>query len=340
VSASIIQSDDIPRKAWSDFAVSQPDGGIFHTPEMFTVFQGTPKSAPFAYAAVDGGGSQITALLSGVRVGVWGRAFAPWSSRNILYGGLLIDEKACPSDALAGLLRTYDGLVRHGVLLTEIRNLRSTESIRPSMEKAGYGYRDYLNYLFDLTRGPDALFAGFSTSCRRNIRKAESLGIRAVEIEDQGRLGLFYGLIQKTYARARVPYADYSLFKRTFELLRPKGMAAFYLGYLGDEAVAGRAVFLFKNVVYDWYAGSDPAHFKTYANEFLVWHAIRTAAKAGFNTYDFGGAGYPDEPYGVRDFKSRFGGELVHFGRYSKVYSKFRFDAARAGYRIFRPFIG
>ncbi len=339
MSVSIVKSEDLPERAWSDFAVSQPEGSIFHTPEMFAVFQDTPKSTPFAYAAMDGE-DQIVALLSGVKVGVWGRAFAPLSSRNILYGGLLIDEKACSSDALAGLLQTYDGLERHGVLLTEIRNLRSTDPIRPVVEKAGYRYRDYLNYLFDLTQGPDALFAGFSTSCRRNIRKAESLGIRAVEIDDLGLLGLFYDLIRKTYARARVPVADYSLFKRTYQLLRPKGMAAFYLGYLGDDAVAGRAVFLFKNLVYDWYAGSDPAHFKTYANEFLVWHALRAAAKAGFSTYDFGGAGYPDEPYGVRDFKSRFGGALVHFGRYSKVYSKIRFNAARAGYRIFRHLTG
>ena len=37
----------------------------------------------------------------------------------------------------------------------------------------------------------------------------------------------------------------------------------------------------------------------------------------------FGGAGKPDKPYGVRDYKLKFGGQLVNWGRFEKVHKPF-----------------
>lgn len=57
--------------------------------------------------------------------------------------------------------------------------------------------------------------------------------------------------------------------------------------------------------------------------------------------YDFGGAGWPNEDYGPRHFKKKFGGELVRFGRYRKVFSPIRMKMAEAAYdatrRMSRP---
>ena len=39
-------------------------------------------------------------------------------------------------------------------------------------------------------------------------------------------------------------------------------------------------------------------------------------------TFDFMGGGSPSEGYGVREFKSRFGGEEVEWGRWLKVRKK------------------
>ena len=44
---------------------------------------------------------------------------------------------------------------------------------------------------------------------------------------------------------------------------------------------------------------------------------------------DFGGAGKPDEPYGVRTFKAKYGGELVNYGRYVCVHSRGRLAISR-----------
>ena len=54
--------------------------------------------------------------------------------------------------------------------------------------------------------------------------------------------------------------------------------------------------------------------------------------------YDFGGAGKPDEEYGVRDFKAKFGGELVCYGRNTCVHAPVLLQFSRFGYDILRRF--
>ena len=61
--------------------------------------------------------------------------------------------------------------------------------------------------------------------------------------------------------------------------------------------------------------------------------------EAGCKTFDFGGAGRPDEVYRVRDFKAKFGGDLVNYGRNVCVHAPFRLGVSRAGYGLMRKFL-
>jgi lipid II:glycine glycyltransferase (peptidoglycan interpeptide bridge formation enzyme) len=47
-----------------------------------------------------------------------------------------------------------------------------------------------------------------------------------------------------------------------------------------------------------------------------TWAGIEYAANHHFDKFDFMGAGKPDESYGVREFKSKFGGTLLEHGRF------------------------
>jgi len=46
------------------------------------------------------------------------------------------------------------------------------------------------------------------------------------------------------------------------------------------------------------------------------------------------GVGKPNVPYGVRDFKMRFGGTVVNYGRYIRISNKFIYMLAEFGYNI------
>jgi lipid II:glycine glycyltransferase (peptidoglycan interpeptide bridge formation enzyme) len=92
-------------------------------------------------------------------------------------------------------------------------------------------------------------------------------------------------------------------------------MVRFSLARVGDVAAAVSVDLLYKDIAYGWYGGTDREYSSYMPNELLTWHILKWGAENGYRLYDFGGAGKPEEEYGVRDFKAKFGGELVSYGR-------------------------
>ncbi len=96
---------------------------------------------------------------------------------------------------------------------------------------------------------------------------------------------------------------------------------------------------LYKRSVFDWYACSKSDYLKLYPNEMIVWHILNWAIENGFHSFDFGGAGKPDEDYGVRDFKARFSGRLVDYGRYTKIHCPNTLRVIKKFYEVYRRFL-
>ena len=63
----------------------------------------------------------------------------------------------------------------------------------------------------------------------------------------------------------------------------------------------------------------------------LPWKIMEWGHENGYKLFDFGGAGKPNIPYGVRDYKLKFGGDLVNFGRFEKVHKKYRMAFGKIG---------
>ena len=117
------------------------------------------------------------------------------------------------------------------------------------------------------------------------------------------------------YSRLRVPLPDQSIFDAAHEVLGPLGRYRMLLAKIDDQTIGVMCLLLYKDVVYYWYTGTLREHAECRAGDLLVWHAIELGHAHGCRLLDFGGAGKPDEPYGVRDFKAKYGGSLVDFGR-------------------------
>jgi len=113
-------------------------------------------------------------------------------------------------------------------------------------------------------------------------------------------------------------------------------MIKFLLARIGGDYVAASAELLFKDTIYGWYGGMDRAYSKYTPNELLMWYILEWGVKNGYKVYDFGGAGKPDEDFGVRDFKAKFGGELVCFGRNKKIHVPFLLKLSEFGYKFYR----
>jgi len=70
-----------------------------------------------------------------------------------------------------------------------------------------------------------------------------------------------------------------------------------------------------------------------------VTAAIDDCRSSGMTEFDFGGAGHPDDDHGVRDFKAKFGGELVDYGRDLLIPSSVRYRVVSSGYDLVRRFL-
>jgi serine/alanine adding enzyme len=117
-------------------------------------------------------------------------------------------------------------------------------------------------------------------------------------------------------------------------------MIQFWLARIGSKYVAASAELLYKDVIYGWYSGVDREYSNESPGELLMWHVLQYGAMAGYKIYDFGGAGKPGEKYGVRNFKAKFGGKLVCFGRNIKVHSPTLLRISQLGYQAYRRLIG
>ncbi len=321
---------------WRDFVDANPQSNIFHTPEMFEVFVQTKGYRPDLWAVVDENKCPL-ALFVPVTITLMGGLLRKLTSRAVVYGSVLCAQGPNGTQALAMLLQAYKRETDKNILFTELRNLSDLGALDSVLNENGFTYEEHLNYLVDLCQPIPELFNGISKSARKQIRRGLRNGdARLIEVTNQTELDPWLDLVQKTYRHARVPLADRSLFEAVLEQLYPKNMARFVLALINGAPAACSLELLYKDTVYGWYGGMDRQYGSYYANEIMHWHILKWSAEHGYCLYDFGGAGKPDEEYGVRDFKAKFGGKLVAFGRYSFVHRPTALRLSTLAYRLFR----
>jgi hypothetical protein len=118
----------------------------------------------------------------------------------------------------------------------------------------------------------------------------------------------------------------------------PRNWYRIVIAYYDGRPVASSIDLIYDGTVYGWYGGTDRIPGIA-ANACITWDSIEWAATNRQRIYDFGGAGCPEVPYAPRDFKSKFGGELVQYGRYRKVYSRWKLALAERAYSNARRFL-
>lgn len=84
--------------------------------------------------------------------------------------------------------------------------------------------------------------------------------------------------------------------------------------------------------IYEWYVCGLDEEYKDLYPSVMATHAAIEYAKANcLPLFDFMGAGKPNVPYGVRDFKMEFGGELIEHGRFLCVRKPLLYQIGKLG---------
>jgi hypothetical protein len=337
---SIEVTSSLDSESWDRFVESSPDANVFHTRSFYEIFAGSDKYNPQPFFLVEDGAPR--ALVIAVRHRVMGKRLERLTSRALVYGGILWSADCnhrYVDKHTKTLIGAYDDFMGQRTLYSEIRNVEdATFQIIP-MAGAKHQFVPHLNYLIDLRQGEDRAFGRISSSMRKSIRRLRKKGIDVFEASDEGHVDRLFDLVAATYARVRVPFYELEIFRAAWRILGPSGVLRVTLARAGDTVVAARAALVYNGRVYDWFAGTSAEGYRLKANALLVWEMIEWGCRQGHRVFDFGGAGEPGKAYGVRDFKSRFHGDVVNYGRFVNVYSRPRYYLANGAYALARRII-
>ena len=328
----VIDYRDDP-ELWDAYVRSHPKGCVFHLSDMLEAFSATPKHEVFARMTVSDEG-RVLALLAAVRVETLSGLASGFASRSIFYAEPICEFSNAGDAALRGLIAEHDGSMQRRTLFAEVRYIAAADWERQPLESAGYEFADYLNYEVDTRLASETLFRQLGKSTRNKIRRSDKRDIDILVDTSHGGIERMYPLVCTSYDRAGIPVVDIALFHETLDRL-PAGSVQIRIARFEGQDVAAGIGLVFRGRFFAWYGGARRIQGLP-PFDCLTWDEIRWCADHGMDCYDFGGAGWPEEEYGPRDFKAKFGGELVHYGRHRKVYRKLATTLAKQSFRIAR----
>lgn len=316
---------------WSEFVRNHPNGNIFQTPGMYEVYNKTPKFKPLLLIAKDENNKIVGCLMSVIQRDYKG-IIGELTARSIVMGGPLAENNN--SEILDLLLKNYNKLVTSKAIYSQFRNLFSMANYSLPFDNNGYKYEEHLDVLINLKKSRTELEYNLHKERKRNIAKAEKEGLTFKVLDEENHIKTVILLLKKTYNRIKVPFSYEKLFFNTQFIL--DNNVKFFGAFWEDKMIAGQVRLCYNDTVYAWYAGSDSDYFNKRPNDFLLWNVIMWSKENEYKVFDFGGAGKPNVPYGVRDYKLKFGGELVNYGRYQKEHKRILMQIGRLAFKLYK----
>jgi lipid II:glycine glycyltransferase (peptidoglycan interpeptide bridge formation enzyme) len=166
-------------------------------------------------------------------------------------------------------------------------------------------------WVLDLAPTEEALLVGMRKSTRYEVRQAVKLGVRVRATTSVKDLDAFLSLYEKTASRQG--FVAHRGVQEEFAYFAPRGQAALFLGYVGDELRSGALVLFWGDQAIYHHGASVPSREPVSAA--VQWEAIREAKTRGMNIYNFWGIapeGKGRHPWhGITSFKKGFGGQQI-----------------------------
>tara|TARA_X000000368_G_scaffold400892_1_gene373205 strand:- start:1729 stop:2727 length:999 start_codon:yes stop_codon:yes gene_type:complete len=325
-------SYDIDFTKWKKFSENHPNFSIFQSVNIYKAYKKTKYYDPITISVLHNN-EIVGCVLAVIKFEPYGK-FTHLTKRSIIIGGPLVKDDNI--QILEFLLKNYNIYINKKAIYTQIRNLNYLNNFNEIFLKYGFKYEDHLNIHVDLTKDYDSLYSDLNVKRRNEIKRAKREGVKFEIRSDYESLLKSYNILSEVYERAKLPLADFSLFNE-IKIQSDKniglkvGIATF------ENKIIGCMIFLFyKNTIYDYYAGSYSKYYNKFPNQLIPWEIFNWAKQEGFKIFDFGGAGKPGIPYGVRDYKKKFGGSLINLGRYIRVHRKLLYITIKYIYGLWK----
>ena len=304
---------------------------LFQSAAYNAFLQETGFLEPFRYSVVKD--SKEIAILQGYVQKDGGRLKRFFSRRAIVNGGPYIADDATDQDVKELLEKCKDSLHKQAIYI-ETRNFRDYSKYRELFESCGFVYEPHYDFIIN-TDSLEIAEANLGKSRKRDIRTSLRDGADVVENPTEEQIRAYYDILKDLYEnKIGTPLFPYDFFLKLYH----SGLSKFLLVRYKDEIIGGTVCVFDDETVYEWFAcGKDGIYKNIYPSTLATWSGIRFAAESGRKRFDMMGAGAPgDGGYGVRDFKAKFGGELVEYGRFKYVCNPVLYAIGKLGVAILK----
>ena len=332
----VLTHKEIQANEWNRYVMDHPKGSVYHTQEFIQSMASVAKHEPTGLAAVTND-DRIVAMMLATRIETISGIASNMTSRSVWNAEPIFDDTELGRSGLESIVQQHDQNLARRTLFAEIRPMLPDTGERRILEAKGYEFRDYLNYVIDTTADVGTLMTRMRKSARKKIRQSFRRGVEVSLDTTHNGIERMYPFLEASYGRSQVPLADIKLFHAALDHFGDEAVQVRLARHEGNDVAAGISL-VFKNRFLAWYGGSLRQK-GIVPFDCLTWDEIQWCSENGMRWYDFGGAGWPDEEYGPRRFKAKFGGTLTHFGRYRKVFSPLKTKAAKTCFHLFRRFV-
>ena len=328
----ILQSDNIGKTEWNRLVLSSSTGTWFQTPEAYEFFASLPELfIPFAIGLENE--RELRAVCAGY-VTVEKNAIKQFMMRRaIIVGGPALADN-CSEEEVKALMSAVRKQLKSDAIYVECRNFNSYERWKSAFAAAGFDYMPHLNFHVD-TSSVEVVEANLGKSRKRDIRTSLRDGATIIEKPILEQVREYYAILEHLYkTRVKTPLFPFSFFKKLWQHKDGR----FILVALNNEIIGGTVcVEQEGKCVYEWFVcGRDGEWKSIFPSSLATYAGIKYAAEHNCPRFDMMGAGTPDEAYGVRDFKARFGGKEVEHGRFLCITKPLLYKIGVLGVKILK----
>ena len=321
----------INKNDWAQLVAQSSVSSFFQTPVCYDLYKSLHFLKPFVFGVEENG--VLRALVCGYVIADGGLIKRFLSRRAIIPGGILMAPKVS-LQSIGFLMHHVKQELKRQAIYIEIRNYFDYTFYRETIEKAQFVYQPHLNFHVP-TLDLESSLMQLNNTKRRDVKLSQKNGAEIVLASTLTEVQSYYNLLEKLYQeKVKTPLFPCVFFERLFQLEEAK----FFLIKYQDRIVGGSVcVAVSGRVLYEWFVcGLDREIKNVYPSTLATWGAIEYAANNNFSYFDMMGAGKPNESYGVREFKAKFGGNLVEHGRYCYVCNSLLYTIGKLGVKVLK----
>lgn len=341
----ILGYKNIDRVEWRRLVQSSSTSTWFQSPEAYDFYASMPALfRPFAIGLACAPAwtqTQLRAVCIGYVTVEKSALKQMMTRRAIIVGGPCLADD-CSDDEVRELMSAVRKELKGEAIYVESRNFNDYSRWKYAFADAGFDYVPHLNFHVD-TSSVDVVETNLGKSRKRDIKTTIRDGVSIVELSNEGISELerermvheYYEILSNLYkTKVKTPLFPESFFQALAK--HPDGR--FLLTEYNGKIIGGTVCVAQEDkCLYEWFAcGEDGVYPHVFPSCYATYAGIKYAAEHGMPRFDMMGAGKPDEVYGVRDFKAKFGGKEVEHGRFLCITKPLLYKIGVLGVKILK----